>query len=192
MSNLAVLGADRPVGLMRRRRFPPRAAADATPAVPAVLPLVVFEAHGDRLVVTVNGDKLAAAPIHRDEIGRVLTELVTKFGAPTRVELHEQDGTVHADIVPPPPPEPEPEEETVEEQPMRRRRHRAPVLVEVHAEGFVAGEDVAVTVVLRHGSAGPGGHVRALIDRTEIPSPDTAEIALVGRISGTTSFQPLT
>lgn len=69
---------------------------------------------------------------------------------------------------------------------------RAPVLVEVHAEGFVAGEDVAVTVVLRHGSAGPGGHVRALIDRTEIPSPDTAEIALVGRISGTTSFQPLT
>lgn len=64
--------------------------------------------------------------------------------------------------------------------------------MEVHADGFVAGEDVAVAVVLRHGSAGPGGHMRALIDCSEVPNPDTAEIALVGRISGTASFQPLT
>lgn len=157
-----------------------------------MLPLVVFEAHGsDRLVVTVNGEKFAAAPVHRDEIGRVLTELVTKFAVPTRVELHEQDGSVHADIVQPPPPEPG-EEDSGEEPPVRRRRHRSPELVELHADGFVDGEDVAVAVILRHGSAGPGGRVRALIDRAEVPALDRAEVVLIGRISGTTSIQHLT
>lgn len=176
---------------MRRRTSPPQRAADEPAPVPAVLPLVVFEAQdGDRLLVIVNGDKHAAAPVRRSEIGRVLTEMVTKFGAPTRVELHEQDGTVHADIVQPPPPVLG--QDSGEDEPVRRRRHRAPELVELHADGFVAGEDVAVAVILRHGSAGPGGHVRALIDRAEIPDPDIAEIALLGRISGTTAIRNLT
>lgn len=157
-----------------------------------MLPLVVFEAHGsERLVVTVNGEKLAAAPVHRDEIGRVLTELVTKFAVPTRVELHEQDGSIHADIVQPPPAKPS-KEDPGEEPPVRRRRQHSPELVELHADGFVDGEDVAVAVILRHGSAGPGGHVRALIDRDEVPAPDRSEVVLIGRISGTTSIQHLT
>ena len=70
---------------MRRRTSSGRRAVDAPSPVPAVLPLVVFEAQdGDRLVVIVDGDKLAAAPVHRSEIGRVLTELVTKLAVPTQ------------------------------------------------------------------------------------------------------------
>ncbi len=71
-----------------------------------------------------------------------------------------------------------------DDEPVRRRRHRAPELVELHADGFVAGEDIAVAVILGRGSAGPGGHVRALIDR--------AEIALLGRISGAIAIRHVT
>lgn len=157
-----------------------------------MLPLVVLEAHGaDRLVVTVNGDKLAAAPVSRGEVGRVLAELVTGFGVATRVELHDQDGSVHADILQPPPPAPQESEEPGERQPTRRR-HRELELVELHADGFVAGEDVALAVILRHGSAGAHGHVRALVDRGEVPDPETAEIAIIGRISGAVAYRTLT
>lgn len=64
--------------------------------------------------------------------------------------------------------------------------------MELEATGFVPGEEVAVAVILRHGSAGPGGRARALIDRAEIPDPDTAEVVLLGRISGTAAVRPLT
>lgn len=105
-------------GVPMRRRSSGRRAADAQRLVPAVLPLVVFEAQDqDRLVVIVDGVKLAAAPVRRREIGRVLTELVTKFAVPTRVELHELDGTVLADIVQPPPPEPDPDPEAPPAEP---------------------------------------------------------------------------
>ncbi|HHU40370.1 MAG TPA: hypothetical protein GXZ45_13950 [Propionibacterium sp.] len=157
-----------------------------------MLPLVVFEADdGDRLVVIVDGDKLAAAPVRRSEIGRVLTELVTKFAVPTRVELHELDGSVLADIVqPPPPPEPEPEPEQPIEEPAARR---APESAEVDVDGFLPGEDIAVAVVARHGSAGPDGHVQVRLDRSELPDgPDPVEIIMVGRVSGTTACRLLT
>lgn len=160
--------------------------------MPAVLPLVIFEAHDDdRMVVTVNGDKLAATPVHRHEVGRVLTELVTGFGVPTRVEIHEQDGSVAADIVSPPPKPEEPETESVVRAATRRRR-RAPELVELQADGFVPGEDVAVGLVLRHSSAGPNGVARALIDRAELGDLRVDEVVLLGRISGTTAVRPLT
>ncbi|MGR6902640.1 hypothetical protein [Glutamicibacter sp. BSL13] len=176
---------------MKHRVFPPKRAGGAPP-VPAVLPLVVLEAHGDQLVMTANGDKGTAETLDRSQVGARLAELIGEFDVPTRVEVHEQDGTVRADILQPPP-KPEPPVEPEEDQPEQpRRRHRRPELVEVEARGFVPGEEVAVAVVLRHGSAGPGGRARALIDRAEIPDPDTAEVVLLGRISGTTAVRPLT
>ena len=178
---------------MRRRKSSGRHTPDAQhPPVPAVLPLVVFEAHdGDRLVVIVNGDKLAAAPVRRSEIGCVLAELVTKFAVPTRVELHELDGSVLADIVqPPPPPEPAPEPEDPVEGPAARR---APAPAEVAVDGFLPGEDIAVAVVACHGSADPDGHVQVRLDRSELPDgPDPVEIIMVGHVSGTTAFRLLT
>lgn len=161
--------------------------------MPVVLPLVIFEAHdADRLVVTVNGDKRASTPVRRDAVGRVLTELVTGFGVPTRVEIHERDGSVVADIVQPPPKPVEPEPSESVEREATRRRRRVPELVELQAAGFVPGEDVAVAVVLRHGSAGPEGLTRALIDRAELGDLRVDEVVLLGRISGTTAVRPLT
>ncbi len=175
---------------MRRRTSSGRRAVDAPSPVPAVLPLVVFEAQdGDRLVVIVDGDKLAAAPVHRSEIGRVLTELVTKLAVPTRVELHELDGTVLADIVQPPPLEPDPDPEELPAEPTARG---LPGMVDVHAEGFVAGEEIAVAVAVRHDCADADGQVLVRLDPAELPGPEAVEIVLVGRGSGTTAFRSLT
>jgi len=141
------------------------------------------------LHLTVNGDKEHAETVERAELGGVLARLVAGFGVLTRVEIHEPDGSVHADIVQPPPPR---DEEPEHSATQNSTTTSAPHLVELHADGFVAGEDVAVALVLRHGSAGPGGRARALIDLAEIEDPDTAEVVLVGRISGETAFRSLT
>jgi hypothetical protein len=174
---------------MKHRIFPPRRASEAS-LVPAVLPLVVLEAHdGDQLVLTVNGDKSTAETIERGRVGARLTELIGVFDVPTRVEVHEQDGTMHADILQPPP-KPDPPAEPDQEEPEQRRRQ--PELVELEATGFVPGEEVAVAVILRYGSAGPEGRARALIDRAEVADPDTDEVVLLGRISGTAAVRLLT
>ena len=155
--------------------------------VPAVLPQILLEAaNADTLVVTVNGDRLAATPIHRNEITATVTELVARLGSPTRVEVRELDGSVHADILTPPASEPR--------SPFAPPEDDAPApvtvpnLAEVTAEGFVPGEDVALALILRHSSAGPTGSARALVDRGETPRV-TGEVILLGRISGTTSVQ---
>ncbi|GGM63444.1 hypothetical protein GCM10010489_38710 [Microbacterium saperdae] len=155
--------------------------------VPAVLPQILLEAvNADTLIVTVNGDRLAATPIHPDEITGTVTELVARLGSPTRVEVRELDGSVHADILTPPTPEPR--------SPFAPPEDDAPApvtvpnLLEFTADGFVPGEDVALALVLCHTSAGPTGTARALIDRAEQPSI-TGEVILLGRISGTTSVQ---
>lgn len=152
--------------------------------VPAVLPQILLEAVSpDSLVVTVNGDRLTATPIRRDEIAQAVTELVTQLGTPTRVEVREMDGSVHADILtPPPPPSPFAPPANLSATP-------APTtLLEFPGGGFVPGEDVALALILRHSSAGPDGTARALLDRGEKPTI-TGEVILLGRISGTTSVQ---
>ncbi|AXL12577.1 hypothetical protein DXT68_10780 [Microbacterium foliorum] len=156
-------------------------------AVPAVLPQILLEAvSADALVVTVNGDRLAAIPVRRDEITATVTELVASLGSPTRVEVREMDGSVHADILTPPAPEPRsPFAPSEDDAPAPVA---VPSLLEFSADGFVPGEDVAVALILRHSSAGSTGAVRALVDRGEAPRV-TGEVILLGRISGTTSVQ---
>lgn len=155
--------------------------------VPAVLPQILLEAvNADTLVVTVNGNRLSATPIRRDEITATVTELVGRFGSPTRVEVREMDGSVHADILTPPASEPRslfaPPEDAAP------ALLALPSLLEFTADGFVPGEDVALALILRHSSAGPTGAARALVDRGEIPRV-RGEVILLGRISGTASVQ---
>ncbi len=153
-----------------------------------MLPQILLEAvSDDLLIVTVNGDKLAATPVARNDAAATVTELVACLGSPTRVEVRELDGSTHADILTPPREQPRsrfaPPEHAKE--PMQ-----VPGLVEFTAEGFVPGEDVAVAIVLRHASADHTGTARALIDRNET-APVQGEVVLLGRISGTTSVQPI-
>lgn len=171
----------------RQTRTPLSVTSKPGVVVPAVLPQILLEAVGtDTLIVTVNGDRLAATPIRRDEITATVTELVARLGAPTRVEVRELDGSIHADILTPPVSEPRspfapPEDDAPAPVTL-------PSLLEFTADGFVPGEDVALALILRHTSAGPTGAARALVDRGETPRV-TGEVILLGRISGTTSVQ---
>lgn len=154
--------------------------------VPAVLPQIVLEAvSADTLIATVNGDKITAAPIARTEVHKTLSELVARLGTPTRVEVRELDGTVHADILTPPPPPPTADEPATGEPETARRA--TPELVEFTGDGYVPGEDVAIAVILRHTSADHTGHARALLDRAELPD-GPGELLLLGRISETLSI----
>lgn len=156
----------------------------AVPPVLPVLPQIVLQAvNADTLVVTVNGDKLAATPIRRDTIAQTLTELVTRLGTPTRVEVREMDGSIHADILTPPTPEPRSPFAPPSGTPAAVR---PPSLWEFTAGGFVPGEDVALALVIRHVSADPVGIARALLSRGETAA-SAGEVILYGRISGTTS-----
>lgn len=180
------------MNLRRSRRTPQNPPAicsekdveKTTVAVPPVLPQIVLEAvNADTLIATINGDKLSATPIRRDQIAQTLTELVTRLGSPTRVEVREMDGSIHADILTPPAlrsPFAPPLDAPATVSPSR--------LLEFTANGFVPGEDVALALVIRHASAGPTGIARTLLDRGEQPVV-TGEVILLGRISGTTSVQ---
>lgn len=175
--------------LLARKPDTPSSSESLPRVVPAVLPQILLEAVSDtRLVVTVNGDKLAATPITRSEIAATVTELVARFATPTRVEVRELDGSIRADILTPPAPQPRspfaPPETAGEPV-------SVPSLLEFTAEGFVPGEDVAVAIVLRHSSADHIGNARALIDRGERPALSSGEVILLGRISGTTSVQAI-
>ena len=176
----------------RDRRTPPHppAATPEQPAapvvVPAVLPQILLEAiNADTLIATVNGDKLSATPIRRSDITQTLTELIARLGSPTRVEVRELDGSVHADILTAPAPQPRSPFAPPADVPAAVV---LPSLLEFAADGFVPGEDVALALILRHSSAGPTGTARALLDRGEKPVV-TGEVILFGRISGTTSVQ---
>ncbi|GAA3664114.1 hypothetical protein GCM10022202_27590 [Microbacterium marinilacus] len=152
--------------------------------MPAVLPQIVLEAvSADTLIATVNGDKITAAPIARAEVPKTVTELVARLGTPTRVEVRELDGTVHADILTPPPPAAD-DPATGESDTTRRS---LPALAEFTADGYVPGEDVAIAMIVRHTSADHTGRARALLDRAELPDRP-GELILLGRISETLSI----
>ena len=180
------------MSLRRTRQTPPKPPASPSDqhaervVVPPVLPQILLEAiNSDTLIATVNGDKLSATPIRRSEITQTLTELVARLGSPTRVEVRELDGSVHADILTAPAPQPRSPFAPPHDTPTAVA---LPSLLEFAADGFVPGEDVALALVLRHSSAGSTGTARALLDRGEKPVV-TGEVILLGRISGTTSVQ---
>ncbi|MFZ2751511.1 MAG: hypothetical protein WAZ15_14555 [Propioniciclava sp.] len=159
------------------RRRQPKPSGPVPPVLPQIIAEVVSAEH---VVLTVNGKRLPATPTRRDELGAVIAELVARFASPTRVEVRELDGSVYADILTPEPNDPAIPDET----PDRAR----PELVEFTAEGFVAGEDVAIALVLRHTSAASNGSARALLDPAE-QAAVTGEVVLLGRISGTTAVR---
>ncbi|MEX3510681.1 hypothetical protein VVR84_14165 [Kocuria carniphila] len=169
--------------MARRHKSKPPA-----PVVPAVLPLIVAEAHGDTLVVTTNGDKASAETVTREDLWSVIADRISELGMPTRIELHEPDGRVHADILDPPPPTPA-FEDSPEEGPVTQSPE--PHLVELNADGFVPGEEIVIAVVIRHASADADGRTRVLLDPTDTDS-DGVEVVLAGRISGTATVRPLT
>lgn len=158
------------------------------PGVPVVLPHLVFDVHEDETVtVTLDGAPFEpepfAPPWQRDSFGGIIDTLTDQRRVPIRVEVCEVDGSVFTDIITPArhraaPPEPAPP--PAGSEPALR-------LVALHGDGFVAGEDVAVAVIVAHAEAGPDG-ARGLLTPDELAHAPTGEVALIGRVSGTVTI----
>lgn len=159
------------------------------PPIPAVLPIVIAEAHGEELVVTVNGNRADAETVARAELGATLARLVAELGVATRVEIHEPGGRVLVDILEPPA-QPEPAEQDVPEP--ATDGDEPGVLMEVVGQHFTPGEAVAVALVSWHTSADHDGNVRVVIDPRTASVQAAAEVVLAGRISQTVTVRTLT
>lgn len=163
------------------RRKPENPQNPAGISIPVTLPLVVatVQENGETHVA-VNGVMLVEGPIERDALGRVLSAIAEDEQTPIRVEVHEADGRVFADILTPPPPRsrfaPPPVAPATAPAP--------PALIEFYGQGFVPGEDVAVAVIMTRTSAAGTGFARAVLERRQLPGPVT-DVLLFGEISGT-------
>ncbi|MGO3658707.1 ATP-binding protein [Micrococcaceae sp. AOP34-BR2-30] len=156
------------------------------PAV--ILPLVVVTVEADgALSVTVDGTPLNPEPFApgwvRSDFGRIMDQITEQHRSAVRVEVRESDGTSFTDIItpgtrqrrtePPPPPD----------KPASQKRAAAQ-LVEITADGFIAGEDVGVAVIIAHTDAAHTGQARALLEAAQLAASPTGEVVLIGRVSG--------
>lgn len=180
----------------RRNRHTPRPSESGPPVELRHVTIAVTETGA--LDVTVNGGVFPAPESGawtRGMFGALLDAVTEDRTVTVRIEVRESDGTVFTDIIharrPTTTPAPAPDEtETSDVAPAKRARRgkNRQELVEVTAEGFVPGEDVAVAVIVCHTDATGTGHVRALLDTgglTDVLADGTGEFVLLGRVSGT-------
>jgi hypothetical protein len=131
-----------------------------------VLPQVIVNIQDSgEAQVTVDGVEHPGGRVDRGQLGSVLAHIAEAAERPIRVEIHESDGTLYADILDPP-------------RPMRREESqsaRAPVL---YARGFTAGETVLVAVLAESVRAEADGTV-CLLDEPATPR-HAQELILLG------------
>ena len=165
---------------------------------PVELPHVLVTVAADgTLTATVDGTPFPApgeTAWTRTTFGPLMDAITSDRTVAVRVEVRECDGSVFTDIIRPRTPR---RAVTLPEKPVpetRRSRHarRVPRLMEVTADGFVPGEDVAIAVIVSHTDATGTGGARALIDLDTFPDAAGQEVILLGRISGTFAVRRLT
>ena len=166
--------------------------------VPVELPHVLVTVAADgTLTATVDGTPFPApgeTVWMRATFGPLMDAITRDRTVAVRVEVRECDGSVFTDIIRPRTPR---RAMALPEKPVpetRRSRHarRVPRLMEVTADGFVPGEDVAAAVIVSHTDATGTGAARALIDLDTLPDTAGQEVILLGRISGTFAVRRLT
>lgn len=173
-------------------------ASDDETTAPVELPHVLVNvAAGGTLTATVDGTTFAspdASACTRATFGPLMDAITKDRTIAVRVEVRESDGTVFTDILRTRKPRraiTSPENPVPEARRSRRAR-RPPRLMEVTADGFVPGEDVAVATIISHTDATGTGEARALIGLDGLPAESTHEVILLGRISGTLAVRQLT
>lgn len=169
---------------------------------PVVLPHVVITVtEAGALDVTVDGAPYPPPPEEgidwtRSTFGALLDAITVDRTIAVRIEVHETDGSVFTDIIrarrrtTPAPPKTDAEGQRGK----RSKKAREPRLVEVTADGFVPGEDVAVAVIVSHTDATGAGAARTLLDKDQLGSllgDGTGEVVLFGRVSGTSHVRRL-
>ena len=152
---------------------------------PVVLPHVVVRPDDlGTVTITLDQHPVSDGPIPRVQLGEALGQIIEQLGAPVRVEVHEPDGAVYADILSPPARSP-----AQQPPPGQRDQHgRAPRLA---GSGFLPGEPVHVAVTLVTVTADIDGHIDVELD----PKPARADLGPVlaaGATSGTIHVQDLT
>ena len=151
---------------------------------------IVLDIHDDgSMRVTVDGTELppeGERPWSRSAFPQIIDQASEDRTRPVRIEVHEADGTSFTDLLPARPrrtPEPDPDSEP---EPAAKPRKPKKV-IEITADGFVAGEDIACCLIVSHTEAGPDGHARALVDlkqTTKALQSGAGEVVLIGRVSG--------
>lgn len=183
----------------KKPRHPSRRELSETPVVLPHVVITVTEAGA--LDVTVDGTAFPppeSGAWTRSTFGPLLDAITADRTVAVRIEVRETDGSVFTDIFHARrPTRPTPAENDPEAQPGKHTKNKdrqLPPLIEVTAEGFVPGEDIAVAVVASHTDATGTGHARALLDTAEFKSAlrdGTGEVILFGRVSGTTVVRQL-
>ena len=155
---------------------------------PVVLPHVVVRPDGaETVTITVDRDRVSDEPIPRVQLGEAIGQIVEQVAAPVRVEVHEPDGAVYADILTPP------ADQTGDPPPAAKRPHRRgrPPQVEVSGDGFLPGEAVHVAVTLATATADSDGHISVHLDPRRARG-NRGPVLKVGATSGTTLVQDVT
>ncbi|QHC68453.1 hypothetical protein GSU68_07035 [Rathayibacter sp. VKM Ac-2759] len=168
---------------------------------PIALPRAVVTVTDDgELDVTVDGTAFPpptdGQAWTRSSFGTLLDAISEARATAVRIEVRETDGSVFTDIIrtrrriTPGPAAPE----SGKQGGKHATRTRTPELIEVTADGYVPGEDVAVAVIASHTDAAWTGRARTLLDKTHLDPvlrDGTGEVVLLGRISGTVHVRRL-
>ena len=147
--------------------------------VPVVLPRVVVQLdRADTVTITLDGALVAEESIPRVQLGEALSQIVDQLGIAVRVEIHEPDGIVHADILTPPD---QPPLEPASNRPPRRDRQRSSAMP---TDGLEAAESVRIPVA----TAAPGRRRSRNLDLDQRLAHDRPELSPpVGTASRRTS-----
>lgn len=121
--------------------------------VPVVMPLVEVDVGKDGyLTVMLDREPYSAdGALVRDDLKRVLNEIASDLGTAVRVEVREADRSAFTDIVTP---------ERPKLAAVKPIRQAMTTIGEVAGGGFLAGEEVAVAVVVAHQVASTDGTAR--------------------------------
>ncbi|MEX3564796.1 hypothetical protein [Micrococcus endophyticus] len=159
----------------------------------------MLDVHPDgTLTATLNHHPVAApeevGAWRRAMFAQIIDHVTHDRAIPVRVTVHEVDGSTFTDILPAakrpaPKPDPEPQPEPAKKA-GRRRRGADPIRAD-GGDGFIAGEDIAVALIVAHTDATPDGRARALLDPEIVAAAKADEVVLVGRVSGTIAVRSL-
>jgi hypothetical protein len=133
--------------------------------------------HGHLTVLLDREPYCADGVLRRDDVTRVLDEIAAALGTPVRVEVHEADGSTFTDIILPSEQAP-----TSAPAPADRVRESLGSAFAISGEGFTAGEQVEVCVVVARQIADKDGMARLRLPSALLTAHPS--VVLVGRSSG--------
>jgi hypothetical protein len=148
-----------------------------TVRVPVVMPLVEVEVDVKGfLTVALDHEPYSAdGSLTRDDLQRVLDEIAADLGTAVRVEVHETDGNTFTDIVTPARPR---------QRMVKAVRELTTTIGDVSGGGFLAGEEVAVAVVVAHQVASIDGTARLRLPPALLEA-HPGLVVFMGKRSGT-------